>query len=64
MICMIPKVNLGVGEMGCMFCDLYISFQKTLPGDINSTHLPCLIPVLQDDTSDSRNSSSFASNRL
>ena len=22
MICMITKVNLGVGEMGFMFCDL------------------------------------------
>ena len=25
MICMIPKVNLGVGEMGFMFCDLYLN---------------------------------------
>ena len=24
MICMIPKVKLGVGEMGFMFCDLYV----------------------------------------
>ena len=27
MICMIPKVNLGVGEMGFMFCDLYVSLK-------------------------------------
>ena len=25
MIFTIPKVNLGVGEMGFMFCDLYLS---------------------------------------
>ena len=24
MICMIPKVNLGVGEMGFMFCDSHV----------------------------------------
>ena len=40
MICMIPKVNLGVGEMGFMFCDLYFSM-----GDINSMNLPCLTSV-------------------
>ena len=27
MICMIPKVNLEVGEMGFMFCDLYVSLK-------------------------------------
>ena len=26
MICMITKVNLGVREMGFMFCDLYVPF--------------------------------------
>ena len=28
MICMISKVNLGVGEMGLMFCDLHVSIKK------------------------------------
>ena len=46
---MIPKVNLGVGEMGFMFYDLKV--------DINSTNLLCLTSVLPGDTSDSRNSS-------
>ena len=27
MICMIPKVNLGAGEMGFMFCGLYVSLK-------------------------------------
>ena len=27
MICMIPKVNIGIGEMKFMFCDLYISLK-------------------------------------
>ena len=27
MICMIPKVNLGVGEIGFMYCDLYVSLK-------------------------------------
>ena len=27
LICMIPKVNFGDGEMGLMFCDLYVSLK-------------------------------------
>ena len=27
MICMIPKLNLGVGKMVFMFCDLHISLK-------------------------------------
>ena len=27
MICMIPKVSLGVREMGVMFYDLYVSLK-------------------------------------
>ena len=46
---MIPKVNLGFGEIGFMFCDL--------AGDINLTSLPCLTSVLPGDTSSSGNSS-------
>ena len=55
MICMIPKVNLGVGEMGFMFCDLYFSIKN--PFGIFSMDLPCLTSVLAGDTSNSRNSS-------
>ena len=51
LINMIPKVNLGVGEMGFVLCDLYIS--QKMQGDISSTNLPCLISVLPGDTSDS-----------
>ena len=32
MICMIPLVNLGVGEMGFMFCDLYVSLKYPFAG--------------------------------
>ena len=41
MICMIPKVNLGVGEMGFMFCDLYVSLKYPFVGDIHFTNLFC-----------------------
>ena len=48
MICIITKVNLGVGDMRFMFCDVFDSQKKyTSPRDINSTNLPCLISVLQ-----------------
>ena len=57
MICMMPNWNLGVGETGFLFCDLYVSLNNPLPGDINSTNLPCLTSVLPGDTSDSRNHS-------
>ena len=33
MICMISKVNVGVGEMGLMFCDLHVSIKKNLRRD-------------------------------
>ena len=32
MIYLIPKVNLGVGEMGFMSCDLYLSLRQTFAG--------------------------------
>ena len=44
MICMLPKVNLEVGEMGFNFCDLYVSLKKTSSGDINSTNLTSVLP--------------------
>ena len=56
MICMIPKLNLGVGEIGFMFCDLHLSLYP-LSGDINLINLPCLTLVLPGNTFDSRNSS-------
>ena len=37
---MIPKVNLGVGEMGFMFCDLLVSLKQTYAGKIVSTNFP------------------------
>ena len=49
---MIPKVNLGVGEMGFMFCDVYLSLKNPSPSDIVSMNLPCLTSVLPGDTSD------------
>ena len=54
MICTIPFVNLWVGEMGLMFCDLH---NNPSTGDINLMNLPGLASVLPGDTSDSRNSS-------
>ena len=33
---MIPNVNLGVGEMEFMFCDLHISLNNSLLRDMNS----------------------------
>ena len=57
MICMMSNVNLGVAEMGFLFCDLYVSLNNPLPVDINSTNLPCLTSVLPGDTSISRNQS-------
>ena len=56
---MLIKVNLGVGEMGFMFCDLLFSLKYPFALDINSTHLLCLTSVLPGDTSDSQNSSTF-----
>ena len=41
---MIPNMNLVVGEMGFMFCDVNTSVKKTLQGDINSTI--CLVCFL------------------
>ena len=32
MIWVIPKVNLGVGKMGFIFCDLFISLKKNFSG--------------------------------
>ena len=55
---MIPKLKLGVGEMGLMFCDLHVSLNLS-SCDINSMCLPCLTLVLPGNTSDSRNSSFF-----
>ena len=54
---MMPKVNLGVGEMGFMFCDLYVSLKKTFARDINSMDLHCLTSIWTSDTSDYQNSS-------
>ena len=55
MICMISKVNLGVGEMRLMFCDLYVSIKNIISsGDINSTKLPCMTLVLPGDASNLR----------
>ena len=56
MIFMIPKVNLGVREMGFLFCNLHICL-ITLCREINLTYLPCMTLVLPGDTSDSLNSS-------
>ena len=53
-----PKVNFQAGEMGFMFCNLYLSLKQTFAWDINSTNLPCLTSVLPGDTSDSWNFSS------
>ena len=50
MICVIAKVYLGVGEIGFMLCNLYVSLKKTSPGDINLMNLVCLISVLPGDT--------------
>ena len=39
MICMIPKMNLGVGEMRFMLCDLHIStveFKTYIQEDMDS----------------------------
>ena len=57
MICMMSIVNLGVGEMGFLFCDLYVSLNNPLPVNINSTNWPCLTSVLPGDTSNSGNHS-------
>ena len=51
MICMIPTVNLGVGEMGFMFVIYTFLKNKSALEDINSTNLPCLNSVLPGDTS-------------
>ena len=56
MICMIPKLNLGVGEMRFLFCGLQVSLKYPSSWGINSMNLPYLTLVLPDDTSDSRNS--------
>ena len=40
MICMISNVNLGVGEMRYMFCDLHISLKQPCVREINLTNLP------------------------
>ena len=53
---MIPKVNLGVGEMGFMFCDLLVSLKQPYAGKIVSTNFPFLTSVLPGDTSNSLNS--------
>ena len=38
---MIPKVNLRVGEMGFMWCEIYVSLKLPFAGDINLMNLPC-----------------------
>ena len=57
MICRMPNVNLEVGEMEFMFCNLYVNLNNSSVGDINLTNLPCLTSFLPGDTSDSQNSS-------
>ena len=52
MICMIPQLNIGVGKMGFMFCDLHISLNNPSLGHMNSMKLPCFTLVLSGDTSD------------
>ena len=46
MICMLSKVNVGVGEMGLMFCDLHVSIKKPFAGinkfDKISLYASCL----------------------
>ena len=43
MICMIPKVNLGIGEIGFIFCDLYMFLlNNPMPGDTNLKNWTCL----------------------
>ena len=49
---MIPKVNLGVGEIEFLFCDLLVSPRR----ENIFNKFPCLTSVLPGDTSDSRNS--------
>ena len=57
MICiMIPKVNLGVGEMGLCF-EIYRFFNNPSLWDINSTNLPVFTSLLKGNTSDSQSSS-------
>ena len=56
-ICKISKVNIGVGEMGFLFCDLKVCLNKSFARDINSTNVPCLTSLMPFDTSDSWNSS-------
>ena len=58
LICMIPKLKLGVGKMRFMICDVHVSLNPS-SWDINSMNLPCLTLVLPGNTSDSRNSSFF-----
>ena len=55
MICMMPKVNLGVEEMEFIFCNLYVYLNNSSLGDMNLPNSPCLISFLPGDTSDSQN---------
>ena len=57
MICMIPKLNLRVGEMGFMFVIYTFLYSNPSSWDINSMILPCLTSNLPGDTPVSRNSS-------
>ena len=45
MVCLIPKVNSGVGEMRFMIGNLRISLRKPFTGDMNSTNLHYLTSV-------------------
>ena len=58
MVCMIPNVNLGVGEMGFMFGYYTFLLNNHSLGDINSTNLSCLTSVLPVDSFNFWNSSS------
>ena len=50
-----PVLTFGVGELGFMLCDLYVSLKFVQ--DINSTNMPCLTSVRSADTPDSQISS-------
>ena len=41
MICLIPNVNLGVGEMGFTFCDLHFFKKKIFQKILSGTQSEC-----------------------
>ena len=47
MICMIPKLNLGVGEMGSMIYDLHVFINNPSSQDTKSMDLLSLTLVCQ-----------------